>query len=153
MTKAGKKELRAIRRRIGMISQNFNLVKRSTVQKNVLSGRLGYYPTWKSILGIFSKEDYQLANDALERVGLLDKLHSRSDELSADSSSGCPSPEPWCSRRTSFWPMSRWRPWTPSPPRKSWGSEADQSDHGKNGDCEYSLRPAGKGIFQPDPGL
>ena len=82
VTKAGKKELRAIRRRIGMISQNFNLVKRSTVQKNVLSGRLGYYPTWKSILGIFSKEDYQLANDALERVGLLDKLHSRSDELS-----------------------------------------------------------------------
>lgn len=82
VTRAGKKELRAIRRRIGMISQNFNLVKRSTVQKNVLSGRLGYYPTWKSILGIFSKEDYQLANDALERVGLLDKLHSRSDELS-----------------------------------------------------------------------
>ena len=82
VTKAGKKELRAIRRRIGMISQNFNLVKLSTVQKNVLSGRLGYYSTWKSILGIFSKEDYELANDALERVGLLDKLHSRSDELS-----------------------------------------------------------------------
>ena len=41
VTKAGKKELRAIRRRIGMISQNFNLGKRSTVQKNVLSGPLG----------------------------------------------------------------------------------------------------------------
>ena len=58
VTKAGKKELRQIRRKIGLISQNFNLVKRSTVQKNVLSGRLGYYSTWKSILGLFSKEDY-----------------------------------------------------------------------------------------------
>lgn len=82
VTRAGKKELRLIRRHIGMISQTFNLVKRSTVQKNVLSGRLGYYSTWKSILGIFSREDYKLAGEALEKVGLSDKLHSRSDELS-----------------------------------------------------------------------
>ena len=41
ITKADKKTLRKIRRHIGMISQSFNLVKRSTVQKNVLSGRLG----------------------------------------------------------------------------------------------------------------
>lgn len=65
-----------------MISQQFNLVKRSTVQKNVLSGRLGYYSTWKSILGLFSKEDYERTKDALERVDLQDKLHSRCDELS-----------------------------------------------------------------------
>ena len=82
VTKAGKKELRQIRRNIGVISQNFNLVKRSTVQKNVLSGRLGYYSTLKSIFGLFSKEDYERTNDALERVGLLDKLHTRCDELS-----------------------------------------------------------------------
>lgn len=82
VTKAGKKELRQIRRKIGLISQNFNLVKRSTVQKNVLSGRLGYYSTLKSIFGLFSKEDYERTNDALERVGLLDKLHTRCDELS-----------------------------------------------------------------------
>ena len=82
LTKAGKKELRRIRRRIGMIAQQFNLVKRSTVQKNVLSGRLGYYSTWKSILGLFSKEDYERTKDALERVDLQDKLHSRCDELS-----------------------------------------------------------------------
>ena len=84
LTKAGKKELRKIRRRIGMISQQFNLVKRSTVQKNVLSGRLGYYSTWKSILGLFSKEDYERTKDALERVDLQDKLHSRCDELSGE---------------------------------------------------------------------
>ena len=82
VTKAGKKELRQIRRKIGLISQNFNLVKRSTVQKNVLSGRLGYYSTLKSIFGLFSKEDYERTNDALDRVGLLDKLHTRCDELS-----------------------------------------------------------------------
>lgn len=82
VTKAGKKQLRLIRRHIGMISQTFNLVKRSTVQKNVLSGRLGYYPTWKSILGLFTKEDYRLAAEALLNVGLLEKLHSRSDQLS-----------------------------------------------------------------------
>lgn len=82
ITKANKKDLRKIRRNIGMIFQHFNLVKKSSVQKNVISGRLGYYSTFKSMFGIFSKEDYALVNDALGRVGLADKLHSRSDELS-----------------------------------------------------------------------
>ncbi|WP_430598032.1 phosphonate ABC transporter ATP-binding protein [Enterococcus sp. AZ177] len=82
ITKANKRDLRRIRRNIGMIFQHFNLVKKSSVQKNIISGRLGYYSTLKSIFGIFSKEDYALVNDALGRVGLADKLHSRSDELS-----------------------------------------------------------------------
>lgn len=82
VSKAGKKQLRKIRCHIGMISQSFNLVKRSTVQKNVLSGRLGYYSTLKSILGLFSKEDYERTKKALERVGLIEKLHTRCDELS-----------------------------------------------------------------------
>ncbi|WP_086315464.1 phosphonate ABC transporter, ATP-binding protein [Enterococcus sp. 7F3_DIV0205] len=82
ITKANKRDLRKIRRNVGMIFQHFNLVKKSSVQKNVISGRLGYYSTFKSIFGIFSKDDYALVNDALGRVGLADKLHSRSDELS-----------------------------------------------------------------------
>ncbi|EOI00223.1 phosphonate ABC transporter, ATP-binding protein [Enterococcus haemoperoxidus ATCC BAA-382] len=82
ITKANKRDLRRIRRNIGMIFQHFNLVKKSSVQKNVISGRLGYYSTIKSIFGIFSKDDYALVNDALGRVGLADKLHLRSDELS-----------------------------------------------------------------------
>jgi phosphonate transport system ATP-binding protein len=82
ITRASKKELREIRREIGLISQHFNLVKRSTVQKNVLSGRLGYYGTLKSIFGLFTKEDYERTVDALASVGLSDKLHTRSDELS-----------------------------------------------------------------------
>ncbi len=82
ITHANKKELRHIRREIGLISQHFNLVKRSIVQKNVLSGRLGYYGTWKSIFGLFTKEDYVRTVEALENVGLADKLQTRSDELS-----------------------------------------------------------------------
>ncbi len=82
ITQANKKELRAIRREIGLISQQFNLVKRSTVQKNVLSGRLGYYSTFKSIFGLFTKEDYERTVEALASVGLSDKLQTRSDELS-----------------------------------------------------------------------
>ena len=82
ITKANKKELRKIRRHIGLISQQFNLVKRSTVQKNILSGKLGYYSTLKSILGIFSKEDYALCNEMLAKVGLSEKLHERCDNLS-----------------------------------------------------------------------
>lgn len=82
ITKANKKELRKIRRHIGLISQQFNLVKRSTVQKNILSGKLGYYSTFKSVFGIFSKEDYALCNEVLEKVGMVEKLHQRCDNLS-----------------------------------------------------------------------
>ena len=82
ITKANKKELREIRTHIGLISQQFNLVKRSTVQKNILSGKLGTYSTLKSVFGLFSKEDYERVNEVLEKVGLADKLQSRCDELS-----------------------------------------------------------------------
>lgn len=76
------KELRNLRRKIGMIFQNFNLVKRSSVQRNVLSGRVGYYSTFKSVLGLFSKKDKQKAIEALKQVKMVDKLYSRADELS-----------------------------------------------------------------------
>lgn len=76
------RSLRLLRRKIGMIFQNFNLVKRSSVAKNVLSGRVSYYPTWKSILGFFSTTDKQKAVQALQRVSLAEKLYARADELS-----------------------------------------------------------------------
>ena len=57
ITKAKGKALLMMRRNIGMIFQHFNLVKRSTVLRNVLSGRVGYHPTWKMVLGLFPKED------------------------------------------------------------------------------------------------
>jgi len=65
-----------------MVFQQFNLVKRSSVLTNVLSGRLGYTnPGW-ALINHFSKEDYAKAKAALERVGLTEKAGSRADELS-----------------------------------------------------------------------
>ncbi|SEM61057.1 phosphonate transport system ATP-binding protein [Ligilactobacillus sp. WC1T17] len=76
------KALRNLRRSVGMIFQGFNLVKRSSVERNVLSGRVGYYPTWKSVLGLFTKEDKAKAVEALQRVNMASKIYSRADELS-----------------------------------------------------------------------
>ena len=55
ITKAKDKDLLMMRRNIGMIFQHFNLVKRSSVLRNVLSGRVGYHPTWKMVLGLFQR--------------------------------------------------------------------------------------------------
>ena len=59
-----------IRGEIGMIFQDFNLIERETVLKNVLNGRLRYNATWKTILGKFSKKDYAIAKENLKAVGL-----------------------------------------------------------------------------------
>lgn len=75
-------DLRPIRRRIGMIFQHFNLVKRATVLTNVLSGRLGYAPTLPSLFHIFSARDREDARANLRRVGLADKAVNRADALS-----------------------------------------------------------------------
>lgn len=74
--------MRNLRRDIGMIFQNFNLVKRSSVLRNVLVGRVAYYPTWKTTFNLFSKEDKQKAYEALQKVDLADKVYARADELS-----------------------------------------------------------------------
>ncbi|MEH7343313.1 phosphonate ABC transporter ATP-binding protein [Bacillus sp. JJ1532] len=82
ITTATGSDLRRIRRDIGMIFQSFNLVKRSSVLRNVLSGRVGYHSTWRTILGLFPKADVNLAFDALERVNILEKAYSRATDLS-----------------------------------------------------------------------
>lgn len=82
ITSAKRKDLREIRRDIGMIFQSFNLVKRSSVLRNVLTGRVGYYPTWKTTFNLFTKEDKQKAYEALQRVDLADKVYTRADQLS-----------------------------------------------------------------------
>ncbi|MFQ5612010.1 MAG: phosphonate ABC transporter ATP-binding protein [Anaerolineae bacterium] len=82
ITAASPAELREIRRNIGMIFQHFNLVKRSSVMRNVLSGRLGYVNPWLSLLGVFPKEERSRAKRALETVGILEKAHNRADTLS-----------------------------------------------------------------------
>jgi len=75
-------DLRRIRRKIGMIFQQFNLAKRLTVIDNVLCGGLGYQPVLRSTLGIFTQAERRQALINLQRVGLLDHAYKRADELS-----------------------------------------------------------------------
>jgi len=82
ITTADPVQLRQIRRKIGMIFQHFNLVKRSSVLTNVLAGRLGYVNPWLSALHRFPATDWQMARQALERMGISDQAHKRADELS-----------------------------------------------------------------------
>lgn len=76
------KELRKFRRKIGMVFQSFNLITRTTVVKNVLTSRVPELPLWKSLLGIFTKEDKIIALEALDKVGILEKAYIRADQLS-----------------------------------------------------------------------
>ncbi len=82
ISKAKGKELRSIRKNIGMIFQSFNLVKRSSVYKNVLSGRVGYHSFFETLFGIYSEKEKRLAFDSLNKLGILDKAFVRADELS-----------------------------------------------------------------------
>lgn len=76
------KDLRRFRRNIGMVFQSFNLVKRTTVIKNVLAARVADMPLWKSLLGLYTKQDKIIALEALDQVGILEKAYSRADQLS-----------------------------------------------------------------------
>ena len=75
-------ELRKARRQIGMVFQQFNLVKRSKVVTNVLAGRLGYTSGWRSLTQGFGTEDRQKAREAMARLGITAQALKRADELS-----------------------------------------------------------------------
>ena len=82
VSELGGKPLRKFRRKIGMIFQSFNLITRTTVVNNVLTSRVPELPWWRSILGLYTREDKILALEALDKVGILDKAYSRVDQLS-----------------------------------------------------------------------
>ena len=82
VTSAKKKELKKIRSQIGMIFQTFNLVNRSTVLKNVLTGRLSNISTIRSILGLWPKDQKEMAFEALNQVEILEKAYVRASNLS-----------------------------------------------------------------------
>ncbi len=76
------KHLRKLRSNIGMIFQSFNIIKRMSVLQNVLSGRVSYNPTWRTILGLFPEADKQIAYRALQKVDILEKTFGKAAELS-----------------------------------------------------------------------
>lgn len=79
---ATERDRRLVRRQIGMIFQEFNLVDRLTVLKNVLVGRLGYAPTLKSCFHLFDQSDIKLAGECIAAVGLGDYTYRRVRDLS-----------------------------------------------------------------------
>jgi phosphonate transport system ATP-binding protein len=82
VTGAAPGALRQVRRQIGMIFQQFNLVRRASVLDNVLAGRLGYVPEWPSLVGRFPPPDRALAYECLAQVGLVQFADRRADTLS-----------------------------------------------------------------------
>jgi len=75
-------QLRAYRRGIGMIFQEFHLIDRLTVLANVLVGRFGAIAPWQAILGRYGPSDLHIAREALRRVGLEAYADRRATELS-----------------------------------------------------------------------
>ena len=74
--------LRELRRKVGMIFQNYNLVYSLSVLQNVLHGRLGYMPGPQGVLGLYSEADKRQALDLLEELGLSDFAYNRAADLS-----------------------------------------------------------------------
>lgn len=80
--KLSSRELRRLRRRIGMIFQSFNLVTRTTVIRNVLTAFVPDMPLVRRVLGIFRRQDKLKALECLDKVGILEKAFTRVDQLS-----------------------------------------------------------------------
>lgn len=76
------KQVRQLRRRIGMIFQSFNLVTRISVIRNVLVSFVPDLPLWRKLTGVFTREQKLRALEALDKVGILDKAYVRVDQLS-----------------------------------------------------------------------
>ena len=82
VTGASPDALRGVRRQIGMIFQQFNLVRRASVMENVLAGRLGHVPGVPSLFGRFPRQDREFAIACLRLVGLEEFAERRADRLS-----------------------------------------------------------------------
>jgi len=82
ITGLSRRALRRMRRRIGMIFQEYNLVERLTVMENLLSGRLGYVGFLAALRRRFPPEDVANAYALLDRVGLAGYQDTRADALS-----------------------------------------------------------------------
>jgi phosphonate transport system ATP-binding protein len=75
-------ELRKVKSQIGMVFQQFNLIKRRSVLTNVITGKLGSLGTFESVFERFNDETIKEAYTNLERVGITEKAGIRADSLS-----------------------------------------------------------------------
>ncbi len=82
VARASRRRVREIRSQVGMIFQEFNLVKRSSVMRNVLAGRIPKVGSAKALFGMFRPEDKKIALASLDRVGIVEKAKQRADKLS-----------------------------------------------------------------------
>jgi phosphonate transport system ATP-binding protein len=73
---------RALRRNVGIIFQQFNLIGRLSVLTNVLIGRLAHNSSWKGMIKLFPQAERIKALEALERVDMVDYAHQRASTLS-----------------------------------------------------------------------
>ena len=76
------RQLRELRRQVGMVFQEYNLVERLTVIENVLTGRLGYMSAWNAWRRNFTQQDINTAYQLLNDVGLEEHAMKRADSLS-----------------------------------------------------------------------
>ena len=82
VTALSRRRMRDLRADIGMIFQSFNLVNRTTVLNNVLMGRLHRVATWRTVLGLYPRDDIEIAMRSLERVEIVEKAYVRASNLS-----------------------------------------------------------------------
>ena len=82
ITCAGKREIRQVRKKTGMIFQHYNLVDRLSVIENVLHGRLGHKSTLAGAAGRYTAAEKERAFLILAKLGLTEQAYKRCDELS-----------------------------------------------------------------------
>ncbi|WP_342258560.1 phosphonate ABC transporter ATP-binding protein [Spiroplasma endosymbiont of Dioctria linearis] len=82
LSKIKNKKLRELRNKIGLMSQEYNNLEKQTVLTNVLNSRISKVNFWRSLFGIFSKKDKEIALKSLEKLNLLDYAYIRAENLS-----------------------------------------------------------------------
>ena len=82
ITGASPAALMVLRRGIGVVFQQYNLINRLTAWTNAMTGDLGSLTSWMGLVGYFPRESIDRAQSHLERVGVGDKVNGRADTLS-----------------------------------------------------------------------
>ncbi len=75
-------DIRTVRRKVGFIFQQFNLVGRLSLMTNVLIGAMGRISGWRGTFGFFARAERDEAAAALNRVGLSEYGERRASTLS-----------------------------------------------------------------------